>query len=50
MIAFWVEGNKTKWHLGVVVEIENDNHVVSYMIQTESKGKSLTYPKRAEFL
>ena len=42
MIAFWVEGNDTKWHLGVVEGIENENPLVSYMIRTDTKGKSWT--------
>ena len=50
MIAFWVEGNETKWHLGVVEGIENDNPLVSYMIRTDGKGKSWTYPESAEVL
>ena len=42
LIAFWVEGNDTKWHLGVVEGIENENPLVSYMIRTGTKGKSQT--------
>ena len=50
LIAFWVEGNKTKSHLGVVEGTENDNSLVSYMIRTDTKGKSWTYPESAEVL
>ena len=50
LIAFWVEGNETKWHLGVVEGIENENPLVLYMIKTDSKGKSWTYPESAEVL
>ena len=50
LIAFWVEGNETKWHLGVVEGIKNENPLVPYMIQTDTKGKSWTYPESAEVL
>ena len=50
LIAFWVEGNETKWHLGVVEGIANENPLVSYMMQTDTKRKSWTYPESAEVL
>ena len=37
LIPFWVEGNETKWHLGVVECTENENPLVSYMIRTDTK-------------
>ena len=40
VIAFWLEGNEAKWHLGVVEGLKNGNPVVSYMIHGDSKGKS----------
>ena len=50
LIAFWVEGNETKWHLGVIESIENENTLVSYMIRTDTNGKYWTYPESAEVL
>ena len=50
LIAFWIEGNETKWHLGVVEAIENENPLVSYMILTDAKGRSWTYPESAEVI
>ena len=50
LIAFWIEGNETKWHLGVVEAIENENPLVSYMILTNAKGRSWTYPESAEVI
>ena len=50
LIAFWVEGKETKWHLGVAEGIENENPLVTYIIQTDTKRKSWTYPESVEVL
>ena len=50
VIAFWVEGNETKWYLGVVEKVLNYVPQVSYMVCTDSRGKSWTYLENAEIL
>ena len=50
IIAFWVEGNEAKWHLGVVEGQKNNTPTVSYMVRTDPKGKSWTYPESADVL
>ena len=50
MIAFWIEGSKVIWHLGVVEDIKNGNPIVSYMVRKNTSGKSWTYPECAEIL
>ena len=50
VIAFWIDRNETKWYLGVVERMINDNPVISYMIRTDKKEKSWTYPGTAEIL
>ena len=45
VIAFWLQGNEAKWHLGFVEGLKNGNYVVSYMTRADSKGKSWTYPE-----
>ena len=40
----------TKWHLGVAEGIENEKPLVSYMIWTDTKGQSWTYPESAAIL
>ena len=41
-MAFWVEGNGTKWPLGFVEGENNGNPTVYYMVKADTKGKSLT--------
>jgi len=50
VIAFWIEGSKAIWHLGVVEDIKNGNPIVSYMVRKDTSGKSWTYPECAEIL
>ena len=50
VIAFWVEGNKTKWYLGVVETKKNDELVTSCMSKADKKGKVWTFPECAELL
>ena len=50
VIAFWVEGNETKWYLGTVEKVVDDVSDVSYMVCTDTRGKSWTYPESAEIL
>ena len=49
-IAFWVEGNKTKWYLGIVETKKNDKLVISYMSKADKKGKVWAFPECAELL
>ena len=48
VIAFWVEGNKTKWYLGIVETKKNDKLVISYMSKADKKGKVWTFPECVE--
>ena len=50
IIAFWVEGNEVKWHFQVVEGLKNNTPTVSYMVHTDPKGKSWTYPESADVL
>ena len=50
VVAFWLEGNVAKWHLGVVEGVRNGNPVVSYMVRAEGSSKPWTYPESAEIL
>ncbi len=48
VIAFWHEGNETKWHLGVVEKIQP--LTVSYMTRTDQSGHNWTFPERSEII
>ena len=50
IVAFWVEGTKPNWYLGIVEENEGPGPVVSYMKRIEAEGRSWAYPETAEIL
>ena len=48
IIAFWVEGNKTKWYLGIVeTKKKKDKLVIPYMSKADKKEKVWTFPECA---
>ena len=49
IIAFWIEGNDTKWNLGVVdTVLEADKFIVSYLTRTDTAGKSWAFPQNSD--
>ena len=43
LIAYWYEGSKIKWYLGIIEEIKLEKLIISYMTRADSKGQSSTW-------